>query len=67
MAIGVEKLDFMAKLFTRDDLTYMVRLRSAFNPDGRCSPKKMLPTAGGCAEPSYFAPIPKRLGRQAAV
>jgi len=23
----------------------MLRLRSAFNPDGRCSPGKMLPTA----------------------
>jgi glycolate oxidase len=65
--IGVEKLDFMPKLFSQEDLNYMARLRSAFNPDGRCSPKKLLPTAGGCAEPSYFAPIPKRLGRRAAV
>ncbi len=63
--IGVEKLDFMPKLFAPADLNYMVRLRSAFNPDGRCSPKKMLPTAGGCAEPSYFAP--SKPGRRAAV
>ncbi len=50
--IGVEKLDFMPKLFTPADLSYFVRLRSAFNPTNRCSPNKMLPTAGGCAEPS---------------
>ena len=50
--IGVEKLDFMPKLFTPEDLGMMLRLRAAFNPDGRCSPRKMLPTAGACIEPS---------------
>jgi glycolate oxidase len=50
--IGVEKIDFMTKLFTPDDLSMMLRLRQAFNPDGRCSPRKMLPTAGACIEPS---------------
>ncbi|HEY2880882.1 MAG TPA: FAD-linked oxidase C-terminal domain-containing protein, partial [Pirellulales bacterium] len=46
--IGVEKIAFMNKMFTADDLTVMERLRTAFNPDGRLSPAKMLPTAGGC-------------------
>ena len=46
--IGVEKIDFMRKLFTDDDLDVMVRLREAFNPAGRLSAKKMLPTAGAC-------------------
>src|SRR5262245_5153936 len=50
--IGVEKLDFMPKLFTPEDLAMMLRLRSAFNPDNRCSPAKMLPTAGACIEQS---------------
>jgi glycolate oxidase len=50
--IGVEKLDFMPKLFTPEDLGMMLRLRSAFNPEGRCSPRKMLPTAGACIEQS---------------
>jgi glycolate dehydrogenase FAD-linked subunit len=50
--IGVEKLDFMPKLFTPEDLSMMLRLRSAFNPEGRCSPQKMLPTAGACIEQS---------------
>lgn len=53
--IGVEKIDFMSRLFTESDLAYMRRLRDAFNPRNRCSPFKMLPTAGGCAEqPSFF-------------
>jgi glycolate oxidase len=50
--IGVEKIDFMPKLFAPEDLAMMLRLRTAFNPDGRCSPHKMLPTAGACIEQS---------------
>ena len=46
--IGVEKLSFMPKLFTADDLQVMDRLRVAFNPLGKLSPGKMLPTAGAC-------------------
>jgi glycolate oxidase len=58
--IGVEKIDFMPKLFSPEDLAMMLRLRAAFNPDGRCSPHKMFPTAGACIEPS-------RPGRRAAL
>lgn len=58
--IGVEKIDFMAKLFSQEDLAFMVRVREAFNPENRCSPRKMLPTAGACIEPS-------RAGRRAAL
>ncbi|HEY1601552.1 MAG TPA: FAD-linked oxidase C-terminal domain-containing protein [Pirellulales bacterium] len=46
--IGVEKIAFMQKLFTADDLDVMGRVRDAFNPTGRLSPAKMLPTAGAC-------------------
>jgi glycolate oxidase len=38
----------------------MLRLRQAFNPENRCSPHKMLPTAGACIEQS-------RVGRKAAL
>ncbi len=58
--IGVEKIDFMPRLFTPEDLGMMLRLRSAFNPEGRCSPRKMLPTAGACIEQS-------KAGRRAAL
>jgi glycolate oxidase len=50
--IGVEKINFMPKLFTPEDLGMMLRLRQAFNPENRCSPAKMFPTAGACIEPS---------------
>src|SRR5438445_3780920 len=58
--IGVEKINFMPKLFSPEDLMMMARLRSAFNPDGQCSPGKMFPTAGACIEPS-------KAGRKAAL
>ena len=58
--IGVEKIDFMPKLFTPEDLAMMTRLRSVFNPDNLCSPHKMFPTAGACIEPS-------KAGRRAAL
>jgi glycolate oxidase len=50
--IGVEKIDFMARLFSPEDLGMMLRLRKAFNPKSICSPQKMLPTAGACIEQS---------------
>ncbi len=62
--IGIEKLDFMPRLFAPADLSFMVRLRTAFNPENRCSPNKLLPTSGGCAEPSHARSKP---GRRAAV
>ena len=63
--IGVEKIDLMPKLFTPEDLATMIRLRGAFNPEGRCSPAKMLPTAGACAEPSRIQR--QKPGRRAAL
>ena len=50
--IGIEKLDFMPKLFAESDLAQMLRLRAAFNPLNRCSPHKIFPTAGACIERS---------------
>jgi glycolate oxidase len=58
--IGVEKIDLMPQLYTPEDLGMMLRLRAAFNPDGRCSPGKVFPTAGACIEPS-------KAGRRAAL
>jgi glycolate oxidase len=58
--IGVEKIDFMPKLFSPEDLAMMMRLRAAFNPENRCSAAKLLPTAGACIEQS-------KVGRRAAL
>jgi glycolate oxidase len=51
--IGVEKMDFMAKQFTPDDLDAMRMLRRVFDPEGRCNPHKMFPGSKRCAD---FAP-----------
>jgi glycolate oxidase len=48
--IGVEKMEFMPKLFSPEDLAAMVALRNTFNPTGCCSPEKMLPGGAGCLE-----------------
>lgn len=57
--IGVEKLEFMPKLFSPEDLGAMAAIRAVFNPEGRCSPEKMLPTGSACLER-------KHPGRQAS-
>ena len=41
--IGVEKMEFMPKLFSPEDLAAMVALRKTFNPDGRCNPVQDAP------------------------
>ncbi len=46
--IGLEKINFMNRMFTENDLEVMGRLRDALNPNGRLSPGKLLPTAGAC-------------------
>ncbi len=48
--IGVEKMEFMPKLFTPTDLRAMVAIRHAFNPDNLCSPDKMIPAGAACIE-----------------
>ena len=46
--IGVEKVSFMPRMFSENDLETMRRLRTALNPRNLLSPHKMLPTAGAC-------------------
>ncbi len=45
--IGVEKMEFMPRLFSPEDLAAMIALRNTFNSEGRCSPGKKLPDGGG--------------------
>jgi glycolate oxidase len=58
--IGVEKISFMRRLFSEVDLEVMASVRRAFNPDGLCSPRKMLPTAGGCGTEEIGRSHPSR-------
>lgn len=62
--IGVEKISFMDRLFSVQDLSVMRSIRDCFNPTGRCSPGKMLPTMAGCGNE---APIKQKPGRRAAM
>jgi len=48
--IGIEKVDFMAKQFTEDDLEAMRILRRAFDPELRCNPHKMFPGSKRCGD-----------------
>ena len=61
--IGVEKIAFMERMFTADDLDAMENLRRAFNPRNNWSPGKLLPTAGACGTEQIERAHP---GKQAA-
>jgi glycolate oxidase len=48
--IGLEKVDFMARQFTADDLAAMQTLRGVFDPEGRCNRHKMFPGGMRCMD-----------------
>jgi len=45
--IGVEKIQFMDKLYDKADLAAMARVREAFNPGARLNPGKVIPGGKG--------------------
>ena len=45
--IGVEKVKHLAMMFNEDDLDVMGRIRSVFDPAGRCNARKLLPDPEG--------------------
>jgi glycolate oxidase len=49
--IGLEKIGYMERLYSEDDLGQMRRLRDLFNPQGLCNPGKVIPAPGRCIEP----------------
>jgi glycolate oxidase len=56
--IGAEKIDFMAKQYSGDDLDAMQQLRHVFDPNRRSNPHKMFPGAKRCAEFAQKKQIP---------
>ena len=48
--IGVEKRDYMDRMFSDADLDQQSRLRAAFDPHCRLNPGKVLPSAHSCAD-----------------
>jgi glycolate oxidase len=57
--IGIEKRDLMAEQFSDDDLDHQARLRSAFDPDCRANPGKVLPAAHSCADIQALHAVPE--------
>ena len=48
--VGVEKRDLMDTMFDADDLAQQMRVKSAFDPEGRLNPGKVFPQLHRCAE-----------------
>ena len=48
--VGADKVKYMGRMFTADDLDTMQRVRCAFDPAGLCNPGKVFPTPRLCGE-----------------
>ncbi|OFW04244.1 MAG: glycolate oxidase subunit GlcD [Acidobacteria bacterium RIFCSPLOWO2_02_FULL_68_18] len=48
--VGMDKREFMPKMFTDDDLDVMQRVREAIDPKRLCNPGKVFPTPRLCGE-----------------
>jgi len=48
--IGVEKIDFMPLLFTKEDMKLQTDLRQAVDPHQLSNPGKIFPDSKGCVE-----------------
>jgi glycolate oxidase len=48
--VGMDKREFMPKMFTADDLDVMQRVRDAIDPRHLCNPGKVFPTPRLCGE-----------------
>jgi glycolate oxidase len=48
--IGLEKRDFMPLVFSTEDLSAQACVRSAFDPEGRMNPRKVLPDGARCGD-----------------
>ncbi len=48
--IGLEKRDYMAWVFSEEDIDAMLQLRAAFDPLDAMNPCKQLPTGASCAD-----------------
>jgi glycolate oxidase len=62
--IGLEKSDFMPFIFTPADLSFMQKVKTAFNPTGLCNPGKVFPTKKSCVETGPVAYRPHAIEAQ---
>ncbi len=54
--VGADKVKYMGRMFTAEDLDTMQRVRCAYDPAGICNPGKVFPTPRLCGE----VPGPRR-------
>jgi glycolate oxidase len=52
-------MNLMPSMFTEEDLTVMIQLRNAYNPDSILNPQKMIPELHYCREISGPLPTAK--------
>ncbi len=56
--VGVEKQDYMSRMFSDDDLDHQDRLRKAFDPSCRANPGKVIPMGHSCADIQALRNVP---------
>ncbi|MGE0443717.1 MAG: FAD-linked oxidase C-terminal domain-containing protein [Vicinamibacterales bacterium] len=57
--VGLDKRDYMPRMFTEDDLDMMRQVRTGIDPQALCNPGKVLPTPRLCGErPGPYRPHP---------
>ena len=57
--VGMDKREFMPRMFSEDDLDAMLRVREALDPRRLCNPGKIFPTPRLCGEvPGPYRPHP---------
>lgn len=56
--IGVEKQEYMSRLFSDADLEHQNRLRRSFDPVCRANPGKILPSGHSCADIQHLRSTP---------
>jgi glycolate oxidase len=59
--IGLEKQQYMDRMFTADDLDHQNRLRQAFDPGCRTNPGKVIPQGHSCADIQALRSVPREV------
>ncbi|HEX5950444.1 MAG TPA: FAD-linked oxidase C-terminal domain-containing protein [Actinomycetota bacterium] len=56
--VGLEKRDALPLVWTDEDVAAQACVRSAFDPERRMNPHKVLPEGARCGEPTVLGPVP---------
>src|SRR4051812_9720880 len=56
--VGYDKRDLLPLIFSDADMSAMLKVRSAFDPQGLMNPGKIIPTPRGCGEARAVASVP---------